>query len=135
MSSPLTILLLLLFRQDTSSLKEETDKEEEEESEEETAAAEEEEEEGSIPDDVLIEKSDPKDWVLLTEGDRKRRPNIEQIPYQPRYGEDEDFDICLSIPELEQIKDEHGDIRYEKVHEFLLPEIDGVKYYAWLAAG
>ena len=104
MYSALTILLLLLFHQDSSSS-------------EEGEGEEKEEEEGSVPDDVLIEKTDPKDWVLLTEGDRKRRPKIEPIPYQPRYGEDEDFDICLSPEELEQIKDEYGDIPYKKLHD------------------
>ena len=63
--------MLLLFRQhkghsaESSSSEEETDAEMEEE---------EEEEEGSVPDDVLIKKTDPKDWVLLIEGDRNRRP-------------------------------------------------------------
>ena len=47
---------------------------EEEEEEEEGEGEGEEEEEGSVPDDVLIKKTDPKDWVLLIEGDRNRRP-------------------------------------------------------------
>ena len=35
---------------------------------------------------------------------------------------------------MEQIKDKHGDIRYEKLHGLTLPAIDGAKYYNWLAA-
>ena len=35
---------------------------------------------------------------------------------------------------MDQIKEDHGDIRYEKLNDLTLPEIDGVKYYDWLAA-
>lgn len=83
---------------------------------------------GSVPDKVLFEHTDPKYWIYIDEKSRKSRPTIDPIPYHPRLGETEEFEVCLSPQELESIKDDFGDIRYEKLHEFLLPEIEGVKY-------
>ena len=78
------MLSLLLFHQSrghASSSSSSSSEEEEEEATEETTDS---VDDGSVPDDVLVEKTDPKDLVLLTEGDKKKRPKIEPIPYKPR---------------------------------------------------
>lgn len=61
-------------------------------------------------------------------------PGCTTHPCKPREGETEEFDVCHSDPELESLKDSFGDIRYERVHDVLLPEIGGQKYYHWLTA-
>ena len=81
-----------------------------------------------------MNKTNPKDWIPVKEGSTRKLPVIRPVPYRPREGEMEDFDVCLSPLEVESVKDAYGDIRFEKVHEFLLPVIDGDKYYHWLAA-
>ena len=46
----------------------------------------------------------------------------------------DEFDILLSPKELKEMKDDFREVRYEKIHDLLLPEINGLKYYDWLAA-
>ena len=106
---------------------------------EESYSSSEEEESESEEDDpdtpVVVSKTNPDDWVLLKEGSRRKNiPTIKPIPYSPRLGETNLFDVLLTPAELKKVKDDFGDIRYEKVHDFLLPMIDGEHFYDWLAA-
>ena len=71
---------------------------------------------------------------MYKKGSRRKPRTIDPIPYRHRHGESKDFDISLSPEELEQVKDDFGEVRYEKVHEFLLTKIGGMKYFDWLAA-
>ena len=87
-----------------------------------------------MPDLITVAATDTSDWVLVKEGSRRKIPEIVEIPYVPRPGETDEFDVCLTEDELESLKDGFGDVRYEKVHDFLLPRIDGIHYYEWLAA-
>ena len=56
------------------------------------------------------------------------------IPYEPREGEGKDFDVKISDKELASLKDKNGDIRYEKVVEFLLLDFEGEGYFEWIGA-
>jgi len=87
-------------------------------------------------DEYLVTYTDPDDWILVTEDniDSIELPVIEKIPYEPRQGEGEDFDVKISVNELASLKDMNGDIRYEKVVDHLLPRFEGEGYYEWIAA-
>ena len=52
---------------------------------------------------ITIQATDPKDWVLMKEGSKREMPDIKPIPYSPRDGEGEMFDVCLSCNELRQL--------------------------------
>jgi len=77
-------------------------------------------------DEYLVTYTDPDDWILVTEDniDSIELPLIEKIPYEPRQGEGEDFDVKISVNELASLKDMHGDIRYVFVKE------DSVDYFS-----
>ena len=87
-------------------------------------------------DEWLVEYTDPDDWILVTEEniDSVDLPHIQPIPYEPREGEGEEFDVKVTEEEVESLKDDEGHIRYEKVFEFLLPDFEGEGYYEWIAA-
>jgi hypothetical protein len=58
--------------------------------------------------------------------------HIKPIPYT---GENEFFGVNMSDWEIEQMKDEHGDIRYDKLFEWMLPTIrEGESFWRFLAA-
>ena len=87
--------------------------------------------------DWLVEYTDPDDWILVTEkqmSSKKKLPEIKRIPYRPREGESIYFDVRITDDELESVKDDHGDIRFEKVVELLLPGFDGEGYFEWIGA-
>ena len=69
--------------------------------------------------------TDPKNWILVKKGSRRRIRNIQPIPYEPWPGETDEFDVCLTAEQLESLKDEHRDIRFEKVVKYLLPDFGG----------
>ena len=76
-----------------------------------------------VPNEVITAThTDPKDWILVKEGSRRRSRNIEPIPYELRPGESEEFDVRLTADQLESLVDEHGDIRFERMVEYLLPD-------------
>ena len=69
----------------------------------------------------------------MKEGSRRQTRQIDPIPYVPRAGETEDFDVRLTAEQLESLMDEQGDIRFEKVAEYLLPYFDGDGFFEWVA--
>ena len=50
---------------------------------------------------------------------------ILSIPYEPQEGKDEKIDVKICINELSALKDAQGNIRYEKIVDFLIPNIKG----------
>ena len=79
----------------------------------------------------LVGYTDPDEQILVTEVKlgSTELPVIPLIPYESREGEGEDFDVKISNKELASLKDAQGDIRYEKVVEFLLPDFEGEGYF------
>ena len=57
----------------------------------------------SEDEEVVVEATDPKDWILVTEQtpNNKKLPKIEPIPYQPRAGEGKDFELNLTEDDVE----------------------------------
>ena len=83
---------------------------------------------------ITIKRTDPNNWMILKEGDKQKNlPKYGAIPYQPMEGEGEHFDVNLPEEDLPKIKGDFRDIRYEKVHEYLMPKIQGEGYWDWLA--
>ena len=79
-------------------------------------------------------KTNKEDWIRLKHSSRRQNlPKIKPIPYTPREGEGRDFDVKISPEDLRKVRDDFGDIRFEKVYDFLLPTIQGEKYWDWLA--
>ena len=87
-------------------------------------------------DKWLVDYTDPDDWILVTEDniDSVELPHIKPIPYEPRGGEGEDFDVKVTKEEVTSLMDEQGKIWYKKVFKFLLPDFEGEGYYKWIAA-
>ena len=54
-------------------------------------------------------------------GQRTRK--IDPIPYEPRAGESEEFEVRLTAEQFESLKDTSGDIRFERVVKYLLPVV------------
>ena len=70
------------------------------------------------------------DWTKISVESPGR--HIEPIPYT---GENEFFGVNMSNWKIEQMKDEHGDIRYDKIFEWMLPTIrEGESFWRFLAA-
>ena len=73
--------------------------------------------------------TDSEDWSCVREGEEGG--DVSPIPYTR---ESELFNVNITEEELEQLKDDNGDIRYYKVVEHLLPKFDGESYFEFLAA-
>ena len=100
-----------------------------EEPEDESPEAEEqssEEEEGG--ENTMNTKTDAKYWKCMKNGRGGR--NVGPIPYTGN----EEFAVNITDEEVEQLKDENGDIRFHKVMEWCIPKFDGESYWEWLAA-
>jgi hypothetical protein len=70
------------------------------------------------------------DWTKISA--ESPGQHIEPIPYT---GENEFFGVNMSDWEIEQMKDKHGDIRYDKIFEWMLPTIrEGESFWNFLAA-
>ena len=93
------------------------------------AVAEDDDESDSDLPRTLYRRTDPEDWTVVMEGDFGR--DVFPIPYS---GENEEFDVRITDEELENLKDENGDIRYYKVMDHLLPRFNGELMWEWLAA-
>jgi hypothetical protein len=83
---------------------------------------------------VVVGRTDAKYWKMISEGSRAARRTIEPIPYTPRDGDGEFFDVKITKEDLKGLFDENGDLRYHRVHEWSLPKFDGDTYWEWLAA-
>jgi hypothetical protein len=57
------------------------------------------------------------------------------MPYEPREGEGVNFDGNITEEKVVSLKDAQGDIGYEKVFEFLLPDFGGKAYFECIAGG
>ena len=70
------------------------------------------------------------DWTKINAENPGR--HIEPVPYT---GENEFFGVNMSNWKIEQMKDEHGDIRYDKIFEWMLPTIrEGESFWNFMAA-
>ena len=76
----------------------------------------------SIPD--IFSRTDAKDWTCVREGEEGKDDG--PIKYT---GENTDFDVKITEEELEQLKDNNGNIRYYTVVEYLLPRFDGDSFW------
>jgi hypothetical protein len=83
---------------------------------------------------TIFELTEPEEWHRI--GGQSAARNIEPVPYA---GEHEEF--CPNIDEerISEFKDTNGDIRFEKVFEWLLPRFgDGdeykIAYFEFIAA-
>ena len=56
--------------------------------------------------------------------------NVDPITYTGN----EEFAVKITDEEVEQLKDENGDIRFHKVIEWCIQKFDGESYWEWLAA-
>jgi len=74
-------------------------------------------------------KMKAKNWTKHTDG----RPGREIHPI-PFGGMAETFRPKVSEEELKGFTDEHGDIRFCRIYEWMLPSFDGVSFYKFLAA-
>ena len=80
-------------------------------------------------EDKRYEKSKAKNWTKHTDG----RPGREIHPILFG-GTTETFRPKVSDEELKDFIDEHGDIRFCHIYEWMLPSFDGDSFYEFLAA-
>jgi len=80
-------------------------------------------------EDKRYEKSKAKNWTKHTDGQPRRE--IHPIPFG---GTTETFRPKVSEEELKGFTDEHGDIRFYRIYEWMLPSFDGDSFYEFLAA-
>jgi hypothetical protein len=83
---------------------------------------------------VVVEKTEGKDWKQFNDGSRATRRTIDPIPYTPRDGDGEFFDVKILEDDLSSLYDENGDLRYYKVHAWSLPRFGQETYWEWVAA-
>ena len=72
----------------------------------------------ATPDTATYKMTAHGDWTKISA--ESPGQYIELIPYT---GENEFFGVNMSDWEIEQMKDKHGDIQYNKVFEWMLPSI------------
>ena len=74
-------------------------------------------------------KTDIDDWARVTGG---RGRAVDPIPWT---GGDEEFSVKITDEELESLKDERGEIRFEKLLQWSLPRFgdDDVSLFEWQA--
>ena len=63
-----------------------------------------------------------EDWKRI--GGRSKGRTIDPVPFT---GEDEEFTVRISDEELKEMKDSSGDIRYERVFKWMLPNFGSEK--------
>ena len=73
--------------------------------------------------------TDPSEWKFAGKNGRGRP--VEPVPF---CGDGEEFAQNITDQELESLKNEMGEICYWKVYEWMLPIIDGISFFDWLAA-
>ena len=64
---------------------------------------------------------DAIDWTQVFE--ETEHPPVPILP-MPFEGDEAEFDVDITAAELEELKDDQGAIRFEKVMEGCLPQID-----------
>ena len=65
--------------------------------------------------------TDAVDWTHVFA--ETEHPSIPILPI-PFEGDQEEFDVNITPEELEELKDDQGDIRFEKVMEWCMPQFD-----------
>ena len=60
----------------------------------------------------------------------KRGGNVDPITYTGN----EYFPVKITDEEVEQLKDENGDILFHKVMEWCIPTFNGESYWGWISA-
>ena len=99
-----------------------------------TTSAESDSDEDELWDDVLIGKTKPEDWTRVPDDEViTGRDPVAPIPYAPREGDGDEFDVKITDEELASLRDESGDIRFWKVAEFCLPRFGDMSYWDWMA--
>jgi hypothetical protein len=83
---------------------------------------------------VVVGRTDAKDWRKVTEANLRSGRSIDRIPYTPREGDGELFDVKISEEDLKGLLDENGDLRFHRVHEWALPKLGEESYWEWIAA-
>ena len=95
-----------------------------------TSSDEEEDDDDSEEEDYKIYRlTDKNDWRKV--GSRTRARNVTPIPFT---GDKEEFTVKISDEELEDLRDDSGDIRFYKVFQWLLPKYDDQSLWEFLAA-
>ena len=95
-----------------------------------TSPDEEEDDNDSEEEDYEIYRlTDKNDWRKV--GGRTRARNVAPIPFT---GDKEEFTVKISDEELEDLRDDSGDIRFYKVFQWLLPKYDDQSFWEFLAA-
>ena len=86
--------------------------------------------------EVVVGRTEAKDWKKVTEENVRAGAGrrIDPIPYTPREGDGELFDVKISEEDLKGLIDENGDLRYHRVHEWALPKLGEESYWEWIAA-
>ncbi|KAL3764756.1 hypothetical protein ACHAW5_006627 [Stephanodiscus triporus] len=72
----------------------------------------------------------PHHWKKISAANLGR-PIIEPVPYN---GVNEFFGVKMTDAEMERMKDENGDIRYNKIFEWMLLMFAGEMFWDFLAA-
>jgi hypothetical protein len=80
-------------------------------------------------DEVVVGRTDAKDWKKVTEANLRAGRRIDPIPYTPREGDGDLFDVKISEEDLKGLFDDHGDIRFHRVHEWALPKLGEESYW------
>ncbi|KAL7527968.1 hypothetical protein ACHAXR_007787 [Thalassiosira sp. AJA248-18] len=106
--------------------------EDDEASENPASSSDEESDDEGEQNNTIYTRTDPSEWKRI--GGRSRAHIIEPIPFT---GDNKIFTINITDDELKGLKDNSGDIRFEKVFEWLLPtfgEDDQTSFFEFIAA-